>query len=129
MPRICNREGCGKRIVAKDGSPDYRKHFCGSACLKIDKRERVQAKRARVENGRCPHCGRKPTLAVIPAVSGGASRVRDASLDSCVKLQHDHRRASTDAVEESAEGTRSKGFGGFRRGSRHLQILTLGSPK
>lgn len=39
MPRVCNREGCGKLIVAKDGSPDYRKHFCGSACLKIDKQK------------------------------------------------------------------------------------------
>ena len=65
MPRICNREGCGRRIVAKDGSPDYRKHFCGSACLTIDKRERLQAKRSRVENRRCSHCGRKP----MPAVS------------------------------------------------------------
>jgi endogenous inhibitor of DNA gyrase (YacG/DUF329 family) len=65
MPRICSREGCGKRIVAKDGSPDYRKHFCGAACLKIDKRERLQAKRARLEGQRCPHCGRKSALAVV----------------------------------------------------------------
>jgi hypothetical protein len=62
MPRVCNREGCGRRIVAKDGSPDYRKHFCGSPCLKIDKRERLQAKRARLANGRCPHCGRKSVV-------------------------------------------------------------------
>lgn len=65
MPRICNREGCGKRIVAKDGSPDYRKHFCGSACLKIDKRERLQAKRLRLENRRCSHCGRKPSSSLF----------------------------------------------------------------
>jgi hypothetical protein len=65
MPRICNREGCGRRIVAKDGSPDYRKHFCGAACLKIDKRERLQAKRARLEGCRCPHCGRKSGPAVV----------------------------------------------------------------
>jgi hypothetical protein len=64
MPRVCNRDGCGKRIVDKDGSPDYRKHFCGSACLKIDKRERMQAKRLRLENHRCSNCGRKPTPTV-----------------------------------------------------------------
>jgi hypothetical protein len=72
MPRICNREGCGKRIVGKDGSPDYRKHFCGSSCLKIDKRERLQAKRLRLENQRCSHCGRKPMLTVPVAVSSEA---------------------------------------------------------
>lgn len=69
MPRICNREECGKRIVAKDGSPDYRKHFCGAACLKIDKRERLRAKRARLEDRRCPHCGRKSVLGVGVGVS------------------------------------------------------------
>ena len=57
MARVCNREGCGRRIVAKDGSPDYRKHFCGPACLKIDKRERLQAKRVRLGNQRCPIVG------------------------------------------------------------------------
>jgi PHP family Zn ribbon phosphoesterase len=57
-------EGCGRRIVAKDGRPDFRKHFCGPACLKINKRERLQAKRLRLENRRCSHCGRKPVRAV-----------------------------------------------------------------
>jgi len=88
MARICNREGCGKRIVAKDGSPDYRKHFCGSACLTIDKRERLQAKRVRLENQRCPHCGRKPIHAVTVAVSSGGLSVQDASSDACVKLHY-----------------------------------------
>lgn len=64
MPRICNREGCGRRIVAGNGTPDYRKHFCGAACLKIDKRERLQAKRARLAAFRCPHCGRRAAPAV-----------------------------------------------------------------
>jgi hypothetical protein len=72
MPRVCNREGCGKRIVAKDGSPDYRKHFCGSACLKIDKRERLQAKRLRLENRRCSHCGRKPMPTVSPLLAAAS---------------------------------------------------------
>jgi hypothetical protein len=88
MPRICNREGCGKRIVAKDGSPNYRKHFCGSACLKIDKRERLQAKRLRLASQRCSHCGRKPMLAVPVAVSSEALSVEGASSDGCVKLHH-----------------------------------------
>lgn len=77
MSRICNREGCGRRIVAKDGSPDYRKHFCCAACLKIDKRERLRAKRARLEGRRCPHCGRKSALAVVsllPAKDDGSER-------------------------------------------------------
>src|SRR6185437_16110607 len=75
MPRICNREGCGRRIVARDGSTDYRKHFCGPACLKIDKRERLQAKRLRLENCRCSHCGRKP----MPAVSRQLAAPSDES--------------------------------------------------
>ncbi len=74
MPRICNREGCGKRILAKDGSPDYRKHFCGAMCLKIDKRERLQAKRARLDGRRCPHCGRKPVVGAVVDVSREGSR-------------------------------------------------------
>lgn len=65
MSRVCNREGCGKRILGKDGSPDYRKHFCGSACLRIDKRERLLARRNRLKTGRCPHCGRKPISAAL----------------------------------------------------------------
>jgi hypothetical protein len=69
MPRVCNREGCGRRIVSKDGTPDYRKHFCGSACLRIDKRERLQAKRTRLEGRRCSHCGRKPVLTVVSLLS------------------------------------------------------------
>lgn len=105
MPRICNREGCGKRIVGKDGSPDYRKHFCGSACLKIDKRERLQSKRARLENRRCPHCGRKPTLAVIPAVSSVASHVRNASSDGRVKLHQTFGAATEAPLEAEAEET------------------------
>jgi rRNA maturation protein Nop10 len=77
MPRICNREGCGRQILTKDGSPDYRKHFCGAACLKIDKRERLQAKRSRLKGRRCPHCGRKSALAVVsllPPKLDGADR-------------------------------------------------------
>jgi hypothetical protein len=107
MPRICNREGCGRRIVAKDGSPDYRKHFCGPACLKIDKRERLQAKRLRLESQRCSHCGRKPMLAVPVAVSSEALSVQGASSDGCVKLHHTSGDAPRLPVGAEAEERQS----------------------
>jgi hypothetical protein len=75
MPRICNRDGCGKPILMKDGSPDYRKHFCGPACLKIDKRERLQARRLRLENQRCSHCGRRPVPAVLSLLAAKTDEV------------------------------------------------------
>lgn len=99
MARVCNREGCGNRIVDEGGRPDYRKHFCGPACLKIDKRERLQAKRLRLENQRCTHCGRKPMHAVTVAVSSGSLSVLDASSDGCVKLHH--ALGACDAINRS----------------------------
>ena len=105
MARVCNREGCGKRIVSKDGSPDYRKHFCGPACLKIDKRERLQAKRVRLGNQRCSHCGRKPMLAVTVAASSGGLSGPDASSDSCVKLH----QTLGDAIEVPAGAEAEEG--------------------
>jgi hypothetical protein len=66
MPRVCNQEGCGQRLVAKDGSSDYRRHFCGPECLRIDKRERMQSSRRRLKNGRCRRCGRKAALDALP---------------------------------------------------------------
>jgi endogenous inhibitor of DNA gyrase (YacG/DUF329 family) len=45
MPRVCAREGCGKRLIRKEGSPDYHRHFCGPECKNADKRERMQEKR------------------------------------------------------------------------------------
>ena len=92
--------------MAKDGSPDYRKHFCGPACLKIDKRERLQTKRVRLENQRCSHCGRKPMLAVTVAVSSGGLSVRDASSDACVKLHHTLGDATEVTAEDEAEARR-----------------------
>lgn len=59
MPRVCNREGCGRPLVKKDGSPDLRRHFCGRDCKNVDKRERMQAQRAKFSGGKCPRCGRK----------------------------------------------------------------------
>ncbi len=60
MPRICGREDCGKRLVGKNGSPDFRKHFCSAECSRADRREKMQAKRAKLKTGRCPTCGYEP---------------------------------------------------------------------
>ena len=57
MPRVCAREDCGKRLVRKDGTPDYHRHFCGIECKNADKRERMQAKRDQAKARRCPLCG------------------------------------------------------------------------
>jgi endogenous inhibitor of DNA gyrase (YacG/DUF329 family) len=57
MPRICAHEGCGRRLLRKDGRPDYRRHFCSRHCKKVDKREHMQAKRENLKSGRCPTCG------------------------------------------------------------------------
>lgn len=79
MPRICNLSGCNKPLLRKDGTPDFRRHFCSKACLAIDKRERLQAKKNRLKNHRCPHCGRSP----VPA----------AASDRPLKLQHTPKNA------------------------------------
>ena len=59
MPRVCAREGCGKRLIRYDGTPDYHRHFCGSECKNADKRERMKAKRQQAKVGSCPLCGHK----------------------------------------------------------------------
>lgn len=59
MPRVCAREGCGKRLIRKDGTPDYRRHFCETGCKNADKRERMQAKRQQAQTSSCPLCGHK----------------------------------------------------------------------
>jgi hypothetical protein len=60
MPRVCSRAGCGKALLQRDGTPDYRRHFCGDQCSRADRRERIQAERARLKTGRCPTCGHLP---------------------------------------------------------------------
>lgn len=59
MPRLCNREGCGRRIVGSDGRPSYDRHFCSAGCRREDKRERVEEMRRKARIGRCGLCGRK----------------------------------------------------------------------
>jgi hypothetical protein len=49
MPKVCARESCGKRLIRKDGTPDYNRHFCGSECKNADKRERIRAKRGQAK--------------------------------------------------------------------------------
>lgn len=121
MPRICNREGCGKRIVAKDGSPDYRKHFCGSGCLKIDKRERLQAKRVKLENQRCSHCGRKPVFTAFATAGSESLSVRDASSDGRVKLHQTSGEAQHVTVEAEAGAPQSSAQKGAERDSDHIE--------
>jgi hypothetical protein len=60
MPRVCGREGCGKRLETRNGLPEYRKHFCGRTCKNADAREGKQAIRERIRLGKCPLCGRRP---------------------------------------------------------------------
>jgi endogenous inhibitor of DNA gyrase (YacG/DUF329 family) len=57
MARVCAREGCGTRLVRRDGTPDYRRHFCSAVCKNMDKRERMQSRRVKAKNNRCPLCG------------------------------------------------------------------------
>ncbi len=59
MPRVCNREGCGKRVVGKDGKPNYDHHFCSVECRAEDKREHIAEVRRKARIGRCRFCGRK----------------------------------------------------------------------
>jgi len=72
MPRVCNREGCGGRIVGSDGGPKYNRHFCSPDCLREDKRERLAEARRKSRIGVCPTCGRKAG--------------KDASQNTAVKL-------------------------------------------
>jgi hypothetical protein len=98
MPRICNREGCRKRIVAKDGSPDYRKHFCGSACLKIDKRESVcKRKECGWRIGDAPIVGENQCPLLLLNSERGF-RGRGVITNACVKLQQGFRGASAATV-------------------------------
>jgi len=59
MPRVCNREGCGRRILEKNDSPSYDRHFCSSNCRREDKREHMAELRRKARIGRCRFCGRK----------------------------------------------------------------------
>jgi len=72
MPRVCNRGGCGKPIVGKDGRPRYDRHFCSASCRREDKRERVSEMRRKSRISVCPTCGRKAG--------------KDASQNTAVKL-------------------------------------------
>lgn len=61
MPRVCNRQGCGKLLMSKDGRLDFRRHFCGRHCKNADARETKQALRERIRQNKCPTCGRRPS--------------------------------------------------------------------
>jgi len=61
MPRVCNRERCGRRLLRRDGSNDFRSHFCSPGCKNADAKEKKQALRARFAGKKCPYCGRSST--------------------------------------------------------------------
>jgi hypothetical protein len=64
--RVCNRWGCGKRILDKSGHPAFNRNFCGTECRRADKRERLQDRRQRARTGRCAACGRKLVASSSP---------------------------------------------------------------
>jgi len=61
MPRVCIREGCGVRLVKKNGRPDFRRRFCSREHKNADKLERIQLFRANARGQKCPKCGRRST--------------------------------------------------------------------
>jgi len=67
MPRVCSRADCGMMLLKRDGTPDHHRQFCSDDCSRADRREKMQALRAKLKTGRCPTCGR--------ITVGGASRI------------------------------------------------------
>jgi len=59
MPRVCNLEGCGKRLATKTGAPDFRKHFCSREHKNLDSKERMAARRKHLHGRKCRLCGRR----------------------------------------------------------------------
>jgi hypothetical protein len=59
MPRVCIRKGCAKDLLKRDGSPDFRRIFCGDECKKVERLEKLRVKRAAAAKGKCPPCGRR----------------------------------------------------------------------
>ena len=55
MPRVCNRAGCGKPLLKRDGTPDYRRQFCSDDCSRADRREKMQVLRASLKPYVRPH--------------------------------------------------------------------------
>ena len=59
MPRVCAREGCGVRLLRKNGRLDFHRYFCSSEHAREDRIEKLQEKRSGIRHGKkCPHCGR-----------------------------------------------------------------------
>jgi hypothetical protein len=59
MPRVCIRKGCRVDLLKRDGSPDFRRIFCGVECKKAERLEKLRVKRAVAAKGKCPTCGRR----------------------------------------------------------------------
>lgn len=54
--RRCNR--CGNPLLKKNGTPDFRKHFCSKECAREDARDKIAARRKLAHGRKCRLCGR-----------------------------------------------------------------------
>jgi len=77
MPRVCIRKGCRVDLLKTDGSPDFRRIFCGAECKKAERLEKLRVRRAAAAKGKCPTCGRRS--------SGDARFPRDVTRDTPYK--------------------------------------------
>lgn len=58
--RVCALLGCGKPLTKKNGTADFRKHWCSPEHKNIDRREAMEARRSSVHGRKCRLCGRRP---------------------------------------------------------------------
>lgn len=100
MPRICNRQGCGKLLMSKDGRPDYRSHFCGRQCKNADSREAKQVLRERIRQNKCPLCGHRPPKTELRHAS-----MPGVSQDNASRRGPRESTRVTSKVEAAAEET------------------------
>jgi hypothetical protein len=70
--RICNQERCGRPLLNKNGTPNFRKHFCSIECVRMDRKEKMAQKRKYLPGKKCRLCGRKPASST--GVSQNAER-------------------------------------------------------
>ncbi len=113
MPRVCSREGCGQPLLRKDGTPDFHRHFCGTACKNADKREKIQAKRAQTRKGKCSLCGRRPqSLALDGDVPRHAAVLEDITMirDKQVRDRSCPRARSAHTIQRQPAGITPKLF-------------------
>ena len=92
MGRTCVRTGCGIALLKPNGTPDFRRIHCSENCRRLERLEKLRAKRAALKNGKCPYCGRQ---------SSGDARFRRG-----VKL---HTPYKTGVSKKAGRGTAGHG--------------------